>query len=203
MPTYDPALTMREARARYFEDNDFGPDGGYASPWVDIKLGPIPMPFPNTDARRRAVRYHDLHHVLTGYATDWTGEFEISAWEIAAGCKDFVVAWQLNLGGMGAALALMPRKAFRAFVRGRRSESLYGKSLDELLDLTVAEARARTNMPETGDARATVMDVVLFVLAGLAGIVVGSLSFVVGVALLPVAIPGLHLAKARSAAADG
>src|SRR5690348_8708353 len=84
---YPDELTMREARDRYFEANRFGADGGYASKWVDIKLGPIPMPFPNTASRVRAVKYHDLHHVLTGYDTDWRGEFEISAWEIAAGCK--------------------------------------------------------------------------------------------------------------------
>ena len=51
------------------------------------------MPFPNTPSRKRAVRYHDLHHALTGYATDLTGEFEISAWEIGSGCADHVAAW--------------------------------------------------------------------------------------------------------------
>ena len=36
------------------------------------------MPFPNSDARRRAVKVHDLHKVLTGYQTDIFGEVEIS-----------------------------------------------------------------------------------------------------------------------------
>jgi hypothetical protein len=39
---------------------------------------------PNSDARRKAVVLHDLHHVATGYKTDWTGEAEISAREIAS-----------------------------------------------------------------------------------------------------------------------
>src|SRR5262245_55376361 len=107
----DPALTMRAARARYFAENGFGDDGGYASDWVDLKLGPIPFPIPNTPARKRAVAYHDLHHVLTGYKTDFLGELEISAWEIGGGCKGFLAAWQLNLGGMGAGLFLMPKKS--------------------------------------------------------------------------------------------
>ena len=45
-------VTMEQARARYFEVNGFGADGGYAADWVDFKLGPIPLPFPNTDGRR-------------------------------------------------------------------------------------------------------------------------------------------------------
>lgn len=31
-------------------------------------------PFPNTHGRRRALAYHDLHHILTGYRTDFVGE---------------------------------------------------------------------------------------------------------------------------------
>ena len=52
--------TMREARARYFADNQFGADGGYASKWVDFKLGRLPMPFPNSPSRVRAVRFQTL-----------------------------------------------------------------------------------------------------------------------------------------------
>src|SRR5688572_33141544 len=101
-------ITVREALARYFEANGFGANGGYDEPWVDFKLGPIPMPFPNTKGRVRAVGYHDLHHVLTGYTTGTIGEFEIAAWEIAAGCKGFVAAWALNLGGMAGGLFSAP-----------------------------------------------------------------------------------------------
>ncbi|KYF68640.1 hypothetical protein BE04_10770, partial [Sorangium cellulosum] len=138
---YDEGLTMREARAIYFEVNGFGADGGYGDAWVDFKLGPLPVPFPNTPARVRAVRYHDLHHVLTGYDTNTIGEFEISAWELGAGCKDFVAAWHLNLGGLFAGLLSAPRRTVRAFLRGRRSESLYGQPFEALLDRTVGDLR--------------------------------------------------------------
>src|SRR5688500_885517 len=143
LSSYDADQTMREARARYFEVNRFGADGGYADAWVDFKLGPLPLPFPNTPGRVRAVRYHDLHHVLTGYDTDIIGEFEISAWEIAAGCKGYLVAWQLNLGGMFAGLLVAPRRMASAFLRGRSSESLYDQPLEALLDATVAATRAK------------------------------------------------------------
>lgn len=139
---YEPEMTMQAARDRYFAVNGFGADGGYSDPWVDFKLGPIPMPFPNTKGRVRAVGYHDLHHVVTGYDTDTLGEFEISAWEIAAGCKNVGAAWVLNLAGMGAGLFAAPRRTLRAFLRGARMETLYGRDLNELLGKNVGEVRA-------------------------------------------------------------
>lgn len=183
---YPSHLTMREARAQYFEDNDFGDDGGYGSPWVDFKIGPIPFPFPNTPMRVKAVRYHDLHHVLTGYATDFSGEMEISAWEVGAGCGRFPVAWQLNLSGMLGGLFSVPRRSFRAFVRGRRSRSLYGRDLARLLDMTVAEAQQELSVPD-GAPRATMADIGVYLLALMGGAIVGSVTLVLGLVTLPLA----------------
>ena len=85
--SYDPESdTLRAARARYFEANGFGADGGYNKDWEIFRLGPIPIPIPNLQARREALPYHDCNHVLTGYTTDWQGEFEIGAYELGAGC---------------------------------------------------------------------------------------------------------------------
>jgi hypothetical protein len=92
MATYDDALTLREARALYFEHNDFGPNGGYDANWVKIELGWFPVFIPNVQARVRAVRIHDLHHVITGYDTDLMGELRIAGWEIGGGCGGFVAA---------------------------------------------------------------------------------------------------------------
>jgi hypothetical protein len=168
---YPPSLTLRAARDLYFAVNGFGADGGYSSPWVDFKLGPIPMPFPNTAGRVRAVRFHDLHHILTGYATDTMGEFEISAWELGAGCKDFYAAWQLNLSGLAAGMAVSPRRMWRAFVRGRSSETLYGRDLDAVLDRSVGEAREECGVDGSAEARPA--DAPLFVAAWASGLVVG------------------------------
>src|SRR6185295_13377397 len=164
MTDYARELSMRDALRRYFEDNSFGPDGGYPDAWVDIKLGPIPVPFPNTEARRRAVRFHDLHHIATGYQTDFAGEFEISAWEVATGCRDFVAAWQLNLSGLFAGLFVYPKRVFRAFVRGRNTQNFYDQAYEPLLDLTVGEARHNLRTDEA-IRRATPSDVAMFALA--------------------------------------
>ena len=119
-------MTLREARDRYFAVNGFGPNGGYDDVWVDFKLGPIPLPFPNTAGRVAAVKFHDLHHILTGFDTNASGEFEISAWEVGAGCKGMLTAWTINLGGLVAGLLSSPRRTFRAFRRGRRESTTYG-----------------------------------------------------------------------------
>ena len=131
MAHYDDALTLREARSRYFEENALGVDGGYASRWVKLQVGPIKFGFPNLAARVRAVRVHDLHHLLTGYETDWKGEFEISAWEVAGSCRGYFAAWVLNIAGIAGGLFTYPRAVFRAFARGRHSRNLYGQAWSE------------------------------------------------------------------------
>lgn len=142
----DQQASLRAARQRYFDRNGFG-DGGYDARWVKLKAGPFTLGFPNSAARVRAVRFHDLHHVVTGYATDWVGEAEISAWELASGCRGFVAAWVLNLSAMSVGLALAPRTVFQAFVRGRHTRNLYGARFDDaLLDERVGSARERLGL---------------------------------------------------------
>jgi hypothetical protein len=187
---------MRRALAKYFEDNHFGDDGGYGETWVDFKLGPIPFPFPNTPMRVRAVKYHDMHHLITGYATDLPGELEIAGWEVGAGCRDYLVPWQLNLGGMAGGIFFMPRRVFRAFVRGRRSDSLYGRDHEKLLDMSVGECKRLAKIPAVAP-RARLGDVLLFGLALLAGLVVGTLTLAMGLVTLPIA----YLAFAKKARA--
>jgi hypothetical protein len=139
----DATRTVAQARDEYFRENGFSLDG-YTSRWVVLKVGPVPVAFPNTAARQAAVPLHDLHHVATGYATTWTGEAEISAWELAAGCGRYHAARFLDWGGAAVGLLIAPRATWRAFVRGRHSRTLYdGVFSDELLALTVGDLRAR------------------------------------------------------------
>lgn len=169
-------LTMREAKQAMFQQAGIPADGGDSEPWVDFKLGPVPMPFPNSDARRRAVKSHDLHHVLTGYRTDIIGEFEISAWEIAAGCGRFVVPWFLNLMGVTAGLLVAPRRTMRAFWRGARSSSLYTTSTaDEVLDLPVTEVARRLTIPTPETSNSPTFSQVLQLVAAAVGGLVLSL----------------------------
>ena len=141
--TDDDTLSLGRARERYFAANGFGA-GGYEERWIRLKAGPVAFWLPNTSGRVRAVKLHDLHHVVTGYATTWTGEAEIGAWEIASGCGRFYPAWVLNLYAFVIGLLIAPWAVFRAFVRGRHSTNLYRTETelrDELLARSVGDLR--------------------------------------------------------------
>lgn len=191
--SYDRTATMKQARERYFAANEFGDDGGYGDAWVDFKLAKVPFPFPNSAERVRALRYHDLHHILTGYDTDWRGEVEIAAWEIGAGCRDFYAAWVLNLSALGS-WWFAPRRVFDAWKRGRRSASLYGLAVEPLLEQTVEQTRAQMHVPE-GATDATARDVASFAVAVCAGTIVGLALFAIALPLAPFGVLALRLAK--------
>ena len=157
MPHYDDRLKLREALAVYFEANNFGEDGGYNDKWVTGKFGPMPFAFPNTKARRRAVRLHDLHHLITGYDTDAVGEGEISAWEVAGSCSDHWAAWFLNLNAMCVATLFDRRAIWLAFLRGRHSRNYYSRGIEDLLmETSLGAARRELLAPETSFVATTV-----------------------------------------------
>jgi hypothetical protein len=188
--------SVREARAAYFRDHGFGDDGGYGARWVRFQLGPVPLAIPNTRGRVRAVAYHDLHHLATGYTTSYCGEFEISAWEIGAGCKGYGAAWLINLAGLFAGLVVCPRRTIAAFLRGRAQDTLYGRDLEALLDHPLGLLQALTGATAP-PAKMTAGNTLLLLLAGLAGLGAGLLLGAVGL----VAAPVLALLGARAAQA--
>ena len=138
------SLTLREARAQYFLRAGFD-ERSYADRWVRLRVFGLPLlAFPNTAGRVRAVKLHDLHHVLTGYDTSWAGEGEIGAWELASGCRDHWAAWALNGSAALIGLLIAPGRVLRAFARGRRERNLYAQELsDALLGETLGALRAR------------------------------------------------------------
>jgi hypothetical protein len=168
--TYDASLTLAQARSLYFERNGIPADGAYSKRWVKVTRNRLPLYLLNTAPRRRAVPYHDLHHVLTEYETSNTGEAEISAWEVAAGTLPHWIALFLDLAGIAVGLLIAPRRTFMAFVRGRRSRSLYQEPLtEELLSTPVHAVRSRLCI-SSGAPRATPSDLVAFVLTAAAGV---------------------------------
>tara|TARA_B100001750_G_scaffold228646_2_gene223289 strand:+ start:743 stop:1195 length:453 start_codon:yes stop_codon:yes gene_type:complete len=138
--TTDP--TVAEALDDFLEANGFSTDA-YDSPTVPIPFGPWTIPLPSTPGRRALVRFHDLHHVATGYGADYVGEAEIGAWELRAGC-DTLAAWLYNGLAVSAGLVLNPLRVWRAFRRARSMRTLYrvGRPYEELLDLRLGELRA-------------------------------------------------------------
>jgi hypothetical protein len=147
---YPGTMVLREARDAYMAANGFKVEE-YEAPTFTIGFWGVPVKFPNTKGRKRIVPFHDLHHVLTGFATDWAGEAEIGAWELRAGCTNFM-AYYLNGGGVLIGLLLCPGRLWRAFRAAKGQHTLYrdGISYESVLQMTVGEARARLGIPREG-----------------------------------------------------
>lgn len=147
---YSDSITLQEARDRFLAANHLSVDG-YAGPTFTIGVFGLSLKFPNTAARKRAVPLHDLHHVLSGYKSDWLGEAEIGAWELRAGCNSFITYF-LNGGGVIIGLFLSPRRVWRAFRAAKGQHTLYLDSLpyERLLQMTVGEVRHRLGIPPLG-----------------------------------------------------
>lgn len=149
MEIYPDNMPVKTALAELFARSGF-PDDAYTSKWFSIKIGRFSVPVPNIPSRVKVARFHDLHHILTGYPANWRGEAEIGAWELATGCRTSLVAWVLNGGAMLVGLFAWPRAVWRAFRRGRRSRTnLYHDfEYEPLLGLTVGALREKIGLAE-------------------------------------------------------
>jgi ubiquinone biosynthesis protein Coq4 len=161
---YPPEMTLGQARARYFELNNFGSDGGYEERWIKVKVWRFPIWLPNTAGRVRAVKLHDLHHVLTEYPTTWRGEAEISAWELGSGgLRKYYAGWILDILNLAQGLVVNPVGLYRGFMRGRRSKNLFSTQFtDEILTHRVGEYRQLLGL-ESVPEKPTVNDKLIFV----------------------------------------
>ncbi|HEY9226660.1 MAG TPA: hypothetical protein VIP11_08445 [Gemmatimonadaceae bacterium] len=137
-------MTVRDALADHYAAHGLPADGGESATTFVVRMGPFALRVPNPPARRRAVFFHDVNHVLTGYNTVFSdGEMVIAAFEIGTGCGPYWIAWFINSYMMGFGLAVRPRDVFRAFVRGRHAASIYRRAedRDELSAMPVGELR--------------------------------------------------------------
>lgn len=175
---HDPSRTLGELLGDHLRAMGLPPDSGVSLRRVTVRFLGLPITFPNFDARRAILVHHDVHHLLTGYDTTWTGEAEIGAFEIATSCRHFWAAWFFNFGGFLFGLGIAPRRTFRAFVRGRHGANLYGEPVAQVLGLRLGDARRALGLDRTPSA--TFGDVLAFA--------AWSLVVVVVLVLLPAAV---------------
>ena len=138
-----PDTTLKEARDLFYRTHGFPNDGGITKDkWSPLGCRDLKVYLPNFEWRKKAIPFHDLHHIINQYAFSPTGEFQVAAWEFAAGKYPnmFTTVFCLPLVSMGA--VLIPKRQFLAFLRGRRSRTLYcNHSYDEVLNRTVGSLR--------------------------------------------------------------
>jgi hypothetical protein len=155
--------TVREVIERHRMESGIAADGGASDRWVVLRLGRIPMPFPNTSARRKALALHDVNHLVAGVSAGNVGEAEISAWELASGgCGKYLAAWALDLAGMLMGL-VWPIHVIGAFAAGRTMRNAYAFDVDEVLDMDLAELRQVLTRPDQSGLSSIAGSVALFI----------------------------------------
>jgi len=170
--------------------------------WVTVRLGPIPVCIPNVRARKRALPYHDLNHLVSGYGHDALGEAEIGAFEIGSGCRGYVAAWLLNWAALPLGMGRSPRRLFAAFVRGRRTGNLYGTDLEVVLDLPVSVVQSSLGLDRR--YRGHLGDLLLFIGVVIVAPLVGAVPAMASLLTCPVWIAhGAHRARPPTASTTG
>lgn len=131
-----------QAIAKFRRDEGLDADGGDGKHVDWGRMFGMPVPIPNTSARRPLVPYHDLHHWVAGYRTDEIGEGEVSAWTIATGGPQPFFGHMYDLGALLPGLIRAPGRCWTAFLRGRRCRNLYGAPVEHWLAMDTEALRA-------------------------------------------------------------
>jgi hypothetical protein len=119
-------MTLHDELVAFYARSGFGPEVGARPRTVPVYTGCILVPLPNIEARSRFLKYHDLHHLITGYSVGRIGEGEVSAWELGSGSMFVSPALGLmNLIALSTGLVLEPRRMWRAFRLGCASRNVY------------------------------------------------------------------------------
>jgi len=156
--------TPKELLPDFYKQYNLPPDGGQSESFVKVEItSKLCFYIPNFDARRQAVLKHDVHHLVTGYASVLKGEAEISAWEIASNCTNYWAAFLINSQGLLMGLALYPLATFKAFKRGRRSQNLYQDQFSEetFLNMSIQDLKKALHLDDQDEKISTTMADVL------------------------------------------
>jgi hypothetical protein len=118
-------MTVKEALIGFYKFNSLNLTDDFESHCVRVYIGCILAPVPNINARKKYLKFHDMHHIMVEYGIDRIGESEISAWELGSrSCRKPLIS-VMNLFALSTGFILSPRKVIDAFYRGCRSKNLY------------------------------------------------------------------------------
>lgn len=105
--------------------------------WFD--LAGIPLPLPNPPKRQRLLVYHDAHHIVSGFGTDFVSEFLVGAWCVGAGRCPIQLGASYDGSGLLGGLLVAPIRTWRAFAWGHQCRDLYAIPADQLVATDVEE----------------------------------------------------------------
>ena len=97
--------------------------------------GCLLVPLPNIETRNKYLKYHDLHHIVTGYSVGRIGEGEMSSWELATGSmRCSPVLGFMNLIALSTGWVLARDRMWAAYARGLTSRNLYSPRMRSAVD---------------------------------------------------------------------
>lgn len=142
-------MDLQRELTAFYARHGFGETPGARPRTVPVYTGCLLVPLPNIEVRHRYLKYHDLHHLITGYSVGRIGEGEVSAWELGTGSLlNSPLLATMNLIALSTGLVLQPRRMWRAFRRGCRSRNLYPARVRAAIDAgdwsSLAELRGAT-----------------------------------------------------------
>ncbi len=159
-------MTIQEGLKEFYAINYFDDDGGTQNAWAWLKVGPISVPMPNPESRKKALYLHDINHLITGYSTKWVGETSISGWELATGgWGTNLFVWMIIMGGFMIGVVIYPVSTFKAFIRGRHCRAVASLNMkkSELLSLKINDLKTRTGLNDTSEHPATFIDILDYI----------------------------------------
>ena len=119
-------LPLDSELAAFYRKCGFGEVVGARPCTVKVYTGCLLVPLPNIEARHTYLKYHDLHHLVTGYSVGRIGEGEVSAWELGTGSMAVSPTLGfMNLIALSTGLVLQRKRMWTAFKRGCASRNLY------------------------------------------------------------------------------
>jgi len=120
---------LNEELENFYQKNGFGPLIGKRPLTVKVYTGCLLVPMPNIETRNKYLKYHDLHHLITGYSVGRIGEGEVSAWELGTGSflKNPVLG-VMNLIALSTGLVLDRNRMWQAYLRGSASHNIYSST---------------------------------------------------------------------------
>lgn len=174
---FSSSTIVKDALSTFYRKHDFGTEGGANKKIVKIKIGSWYFILPNTQGRKRALIFHDIHHLVAGYNVDFKGEAEIGGREIGSNCKGYLTALFLNLMAFTAGVFIYPKRVFNSFVRGRHSQNLYHNIIekDQLLKMSIKEIQTLLQLNRPYNR--TTLDVLFFIIWILIALAVLSVPF--------------------------
>jgi hypothetical protein len=136
--------TLQQSLQVFYDENNFGEEGGIKEDWVWLKFRYFSIPIPNFEQRKSNVWKHDILHILLGYDTSWKGETSVAGWTLGSGgWGNILIAWFLDISAFGIGLITFPKSTYKAFIRGRHSLNphLLGIAKEKLLSSDIEKLK--------------------------------------------------------------